>query len=82
MTHSKSTLVVDDDSDQAQEMADALIRAGYAVRTASSGDEAFAELLSVPPPLWRSSTVTCQIEVDSPSCVSPWVRGAAFLSFS
>jgi DNA-binding response OmpR family regulator len=50
MTLSKSILVVEDDPDQAAEMADALIRAGYAVRTASSGDVAFAELLSVPPP--------------------------------
>lgn len=44
----KSILVVDDDPAQAQEMAEAISAGGYAVRTASTGDEALAALLSAP----------------------------------
>lgn len=47
----KSILVVDDDPAQAEEISEALIAAGYAVRTAATGDEALAFLLSAPPSL-------------------------------
>lgn len=51
MTLPKSILVVDDDLAQAQELAEALTAAGYAVRTVSTGDDALAALLSAPPAL-------------------------------
>lgn len=51
MSRFHTILVVDDDPAQAQEIAETLTAARYAVRTASTGDDALAELLSDPPSL-------------------------------
>lgn len=73
MTHLKSILVVDDDLDQAREMADALTTAGYAVCTASTGDEALAALLSAPPSL---AIVDCHLPDRSGLSVMRLALGA------
>lgn len=73
MNRPHTILVVDDDPVQAQEIAEMLTAADYAVRTALTGDEALTALLSQPPSL---AVVDCHLPDRSGLSVMRLALGA------